>query len=82
MVHTDGLGLIIHLINAIRIVALAIIVDVNPDWLYFNHNYTFNIIVYSFVFILWYIWAKKYAGPYYSKTKSDTGCGTLSALQL
>ena len=66
------LGLIgIHLINAIRIAALAIIVDVNIDWLYFNHNYTFNIVVYSFVFLLWYIWAKKYAGPYVAKLKSE-----------
>ncbi len=67
------LGLIgIHLINAIRIAALAIIVDVNIDWLYFNHNYTFNIVVYSFVFLLWYIWAKKYAGPYIAKQKLDS----------
>jgi len=61
---------IIHLINAIRIAALAIIVDVNIDWLYFNHNYTFNIIVYSTVFILWFIWAKKYAGPFIAKQKA------------
>ena len=56
--------LLIHLINVFRIVALTIILDINPEWLDFNHNYTFNIIVYSFVFLLWYIWAKKYAGPY------------------
>ena len=66
------LGLIgIHLINALRIAILAIIVDVNIDWLYFNHNYTFNIVVYSFVFILWYIWAKKFAGPFIAKKKLD-----------
>ena len=60
--------ILIHVINAMRIAALAIIVDVNIDWLYFNHNYTFNIVVYSLVFILWYIWAKKFASPYL-KTK-------------
>jgi exosortase family protein XrtF len=52
---------IIHLVNVLRITALAILVKVNPDWLYFNHNYTFTIIVYSVVFLLWWIWAKKFA---------------------
>jgi exosortase family protein XrtF len=55
---------IIHFVNVLRITALAIIVKVNPDWLYFNHNYTFTIVVYSFVFLLWWIWAKKYATPW------------------
>jgi exosortase/archaeosortase family protein len=56
--------IIIHFVNVLRITALAIIVKVNPDWLYFNHNYTFTIVVYSFVFLLWWIWAKKYATPW------------------
>lgn len=59
------MGLIlIHLINVLRIVALTIIADVNVEWLDFNHNYTFTILVYSVVFLLWYIWAKKIASPY------------------
>ena len=61
--------LAIHIINVLRIVALTIILDVKPEWLDFNHNYTFNIIVYSFVFFLWYIWAKKFAGPYLDSKK-------------
>ncbi len=56
------LGLIaIHLINVLRIVALAIIVDMNPAWLDFNHDYTFTILVYAFVFYLWYIWVNKFS---------------------
>ena len=56
------LGLIaVHLINVIRIVSLAIIVDINPAWLDFNHDYTFTIFVYAFVFFLWYIWVNRFS---------------------
>lgn len=66
------LGLIaIHFINVFRIVALTIILDINPEWLDFNHNYTFNIIVYSFVFFLWFLWAKRIAGPYLESKKGE-----------
>ena len=62
------LGLIlIHIVNIIRITALTIIVDINPDWLDFNHNYTFYVFVYSAVFILWYIWAFKLSDRRLSK---------------
>lgn len=67
------MGLIlIHGVNVIRIAVLAILVKVNPDWLYFNHNYTFTILVYGVVFILWYVWAKKYATPWL-KDQSNVG---------
>ncbi|MEO0404714.1 MAG: archaeosortase/exosortase family protein, partial [Bacteroidota bacterium] len=46
----------IHVMNCFRVIALAVIFDYNPDWLEFNHDYTFTIIVYSFVFLLWYIY--------------------------
>ncbi len=49
--------IVIHFVNIIRIVALTIIVAVRPEWLEFNHNYTFYVMVYSAVFALWYIWA-------------------------
>lgn len=51
----------IHLINVARVAALAIIVDINPEWLDFNHDYTFTILVYGFVFLLWYLWVQKFA---------------------
>lgn len=55
-------GLIfIHLINAVRVAALAIIVSVNQNWLSFNHDYTFTVIVYGFVFLLWWIWVNKFS---------------------
>ncbi|MBN4051357.1 exosortase family protein XrtF [bacterium AH-315-M05] len=56
------LGLItIHLINALRITGLCIITFHAPEYLDFNHHYTFTIIVYSYVFLLWVIWVNKFS---------------------
>jgi hypothetical protein len=43
------------------VAALAIIVDINPEWLDFNHDYTFTILVYAAVFALWYLWIEKFS---------------------
>jgi exosortase family protein XrtF len=48
--------LIIHILNAFRVAALAVIVYWNEDWLSFNHDYTFTIVVYSVVLALWWWW--------------------------
>lgn len=56
--------LAIHLINAMRITALAILLKEHWQWVEFNHNYTFTIIVYGMVFLLWWYWAKKFASPW------------------
>ena len=53
--------IIIHFINVIRIAILTIISSKNPSILDFNHNITFQVIVYSFILVLWFIWIKKYA---------------------
>jgi len=53
--------LIIHYLNALRIVALTIIISWNQSWLSFNHDYTFTILVYSLVFGLWWIWVKRFS---------------------
>lgn len=56
------LGLLtIHIINVFRVMGLAIIVSVNEDWLAFNHDYTFTLFVYAYVFLLWWIWISKYS---------------------
>ncbi|MEX2596997.1 MAG: archaeosortase/exosortase family protein, partial [Salibacteraceae bacterium] len=64
----------IHLVNVLRIVALSIIIYYfpDPDVLDFNHNYTFTILVYSFVFFLWYLWADKFSGIKSLKKQSPT----------
>ncbi|MFT4660852.1 MAG: exosortase family protein XrtF [Patiriisocius sp.] len=52
----------IHLINVIRIVALCIIVSIDYAYLDFQHDYTFTVIVYGFMFLLWIWWANRFSG--------------------
>ncbi len=54
--------ILLHFINVIRIASLTIISAYNPFLLNFNHNITFQIIVYSIIFLLWYVWTKKFSG--------------------
>ena len=51
--------LIIHLINIVRIAMLSIIALHHPRWLDFNHTYTFQIIAYLLIFIMWMWWANR-----------------------
>jgi hypothetical protein len=55
--------LTIHLINVLRIAALCIIVTIDYELLNFNHDYTFYVIVYGWVFLLWWIWVKRFSPP-------------------
>ena len=51
------LGIVtIHFINVLRIVALIIINYYTPQYTEFNHTYTFTILVYSIIFLLWMWW--------------------------
>ncbi len=57
-----ALGVVsIHFINAVRVAALCVIVSINYEWLNFNHDYTFYVVVYGWVFLLWYIWVKRFS---------------------
>lgn len=56
------LGIIaIHVLNILRVSSLAIIAKYGPQYLNFNHTYTFTFLVYTFIFLLWIIWVNKYA---------------------
>jgi len=56
------LGIIsIHILNILRVVALALIAKYAPDYLNFNHTYTFTFLIYSFIFLLWMIWINKFS---------------------
>jgi exosortase family protein XrtF len=58
-----ALGIIsIELLNVFRIVGLAILDTHSRAWTEFNHTYTFNIIIYAYIFMLWMIWANKISG--------------------
>ena len=53
---------IVHTANAIRIALLTIISAENPKALDFNHNITFQVIIYGLIFLLWYWWVQKLSG--------------------
>lgn len=54
------LGLLgIHLLNYIRILLLCLLAFYHPEWLAFNHDYTFTLIVYACIFVSWVYWVKK-----------------------
>jgi exosortase/archaeosortase family protein len=57
-----ALGILtIHLINAVRIAALCIVTTINYEWLTFNHDYTFYVVVYGWVIGLWIWWLLRFA---------------------
>jgi exosortase family protein XrtF len=53
------LGILV--LNIIRIILLSIIYYHTPQYLDFNHKYTFVIIVYGAIFGLWVLWVNKFA---------------------
>lgn len=53
---------LVYLLNVIRVATLAVLMNSYPEWLEFNHDYTFTVLMYAFVFLLWYVWVKKYSG--------------------
>jgi exosortase family protein XrtF len=54
-------ALAILVLNIIRIIALSVIYYHHPEYLEFNHKYTFVIIVYGAIFGLWVLWINKFA---------------------
>lgn len=48
--------IIIHIVNLMRVMGLALINFYAPKHLEFNHTYTFTILVYSMIFSLWMWW--------------------------
>lgn len=51
----------IHLLNVLRVVALAMVNYSAPEYLAFNHTYTFTFIVYGFIFLLWMLWINHFS---------------------
>ncbi len=48
--------IIIHITNLLRVMSLALINYYRPEYLDFNHTYTFTIFVYAIIFSLWMWW--------------------------
>ena len=53
--------LCLHFLNILRISVLTYISAVNPFILDFNHNITFQLITYSAMLGLWYLWIIKFS---------------------
>lgn len=53
--------LAILILNIIRIIVLSLIFYHTPEYLDFNHKYTFVIIVYGAIFGLWVLWVNKFS---------------------
>lgn len=51
----------IQLLNVIRVIGLAILDTYSRAWTEFNHTYTFNILIYGYIFFLWMLWVNKFA---------------------
>lgn len=51
--------LVIHALNIVRLVALAMIAYHKPESLGFHHSYTFAIGIYVVVFAMWYYWMNR-----------------------
>jgi exosortase family protein XrtF len=52
---------LLHIINVIRVAILTYISAVNPYILDFNHNITFQLIIYGAILSLWYIWISQFS---------------------
>lgn len=53
--------IIIHLVNILRVCILAIIAHKDIRYLSFNHTYTFTILVYTIIFLLWIWWVNNFS---------------------
>lgn len=63
----------IFLLNVLRITSLCAIDTFSRAWTEFNHSYTFNFLVYGYIFLLWYLWAEKFSGvKIFDKKTSDS----------
>ena len=52
---------VLHAVNIARVIALLFVQYAAPEWLQFNHDYTFTVVVYAVVFGLWYAWVRWFA---------------------
>ena len=52
---------VLHFLNVLRIAVLTYISAVNPYILDFNHNITFQLIIYGAMLGLWCLWIKKFS---------------------
>jgi exosortase family protein XrtF len=52
---------ILQLLNVCRVVGLAILDTKSRAWTEFNHTYTFNLLIYGCIFLMWMHWVNRYS---------------------
>jgi exosortase family protein XrtF len=52
-------GLVIYIVNLLRVVGLYCVAYYVPDSLYFFHKFFFTGIIYGLVFAMWYFWIRQ-----------------------
>ena len=63
--------LILQFLNIIRVVVLAIIQTYSLEMTQFNHTYTFTLIIYGTIFLMWMYWVNKLSGHSLTRSKSE-----------
>jgi exosortase family protein XrtF len=48
----------IHMANLLRVFSLVLLNYYRPSALAFNHDYTWTVLIYGFIFWLWYLWTE------------------------
>jgi exosortase family protein XrtF len=61
--------LAIYIINAIRVIGLAVNHIYAKSSFDFNHKYTFTILIYGAIFLFWMVWVNRFSGI---NAKKDT----------
>lgn len=51
--------ILIELMNVLRVICLAILDTYSRAWTEFNHTYTFTIVIYGFIFLLWMFYVNR-----------------------
>lgn len=51
----------IHAINVVRVVSLNMLTIYAPDYADFNHHFTFRVVVFVFILVMYYWFLKKFA---------------------
>jgi exosortase family protein XrtF len=63
--------LVIHFLNLLRVTALVVIDKFAPNYLDFNHTYTFTFLIYAVIFSLWMIWVNKFSKHGIAQVKNE-----------
>ncbi len=53
--------ILINVINVLRMIAVTYAAHYYYDYMQFNHDYVFNVIIYIFTFLMWVLWINRFS---------------------